>query len=327
MSSKENDHRYKVDGSDGVAAKKITALNDDCLSEIFRYLTFEDLCAVKGSHERFAWSVNRVFKLKYLDSCGTLDVHTVGANYNHCAQMIEFFSETITDVFFALRSTPEKNETRKYFTLLNLCSAMEHLTLQGYDLDYVLTDLPVIKIFENLSSLNINYCHVTEAPLKLILSACNPLKLISLKFTDQFNVSLRISDDLRAFIADRMFHLEHLEFGINECTSSLHENLSKLQNLQKLTTARIMCEEMAPIAPILRAMTNIDSLEVLEICDCSNIVPNENVVEAINKMSNVAFFVYSTRKEILEVEKMTKFKQMNYEYCFSFLEHKYIFNR
>lgn len=90
MSSKIN-RRHKLD--DGVAAKrprecspatKITELNDDCLLEIFDYLSFKDLYAVKASHHRFAWSVNRVCNRSFLtDNYRTKlgNVHEDSADY------------------------------------------------------------------------------------------------------------------------------------------------------------------------------------------------------------------------------------------------------
>lgn len=334
MSSKRNDRHYKVDASDGSAAKrprtrsqvtKITALNDDCLLEIFPYLSLGDLCAVKESHQRFSASADRIFKANYLNSAGDYHLHP-NKCYNLSARAIKLFGKTITRACVTSGILHEENIARKYFTLLNFCSAMEHLKLQQCNIEYISNVLHETTFFENLCSLSIKHVSGTQDHFKHVLNACNPLKLTSLEFSRFFRKYMRTSDDLLAFITDRMFNLEHFEFRLNECTKSFQENLSKLQNLRKLKIFRIVCDETTSIAPIICAMANIDSLEVLEITDFSDIIPNENVVEAINKIANVPIFTYESNRKIPADGKITNNYTYEYRHCDA-MKHKYIFNR
>lgn len=144
----------------------------------------------------------------------------------------------------------------------------------------------------------------TEANIKLILNACDPLKLTSLYI--RFIVSKQVSDDLLAFIADRMVHLENLQYIILKCTPLFHDNLSKLQNLQKLRNAEIVSSETIPIKPLINAFAKIGSLMDLHIVHSTHMSPGENIIKAINDLRSVRNFKYSTKENLHKIEKNTE---------------------
>lgn len=123
-----------MDATENVAAKrprtcsqstKITALNDDCLMEIYEHLALEELWSMKNSDQRFINTADRFFKNKFLERsdyfcfCGNLGIYT---DYDESERIVKLFGDVITKV----RIDVEKN-THRIFGLLNHCSAMEEL--------------------------------------------------------------------------------------------------------------------------------------------------------------------------------------------------------
>lgn len=312
MSSQKMVRRNEVDASESVAAKrpracsqatKITDLNDDCLLEIYPYLSLVDLWVMKKTDQRFIETVDRAFKNEYLERDGSFYYcsETVQSrSYDESEQIVEVFGDVITKVRMSL-----EKETHRIFALLNHCSAMEELNLFLCRFTHIPNDLN-IRRFENLRRLTIEGCSGSEANFKLIFNACDPLKLFHLSF-DTGNMS----DDILAFIADRMVHLEYFSFGVHKRSPSFHENVSKLQNLQKLKSVRMNCENVL-VTPLIDALANIESLQSLRIHDFSEIIPDENFVEAINNLSNVRTVEYTHNHPILTVGKITNFRLTKY---------------
>lgn len=163
-------------------------------------------------------------------------------------------------------------------------------------------------------------CPGTEANFKLILNACDPLKLLHLEFACT-------SADILAFIADRMVHLEDISFIIDGRTPLFLENVSKLQNLQKLKSAKINCMENVPAAPIIDALANIQSLKSLYFNDMSELLPDEITAGAINNLLYVDRFEYTSAYNTLPFDKITNFRLTNYSHTnFLFDMHSYTFN-
>lgn len=328
MSSKRK-QRCKIGVNDDIVAKiprtrsqvtEITALNDDCLLEVFRDFSLVDLCAVKGAHQRFAWSANHVFKRKFLHSINEY-FFSIPARY---APAVKYFADVVTQLILCPENSEHEEKTDKLFALLKYGSALESLAIASCNLDCIPNNLFENIRFENLKILHIDTSSGSESKLKIILNACNPLTLGYFIFRP--NSTIQISDDSLAFIADRMVNLKWLTIKLSKCTSLFRANLSKLQNLRKLAFVQVYCSEIVLIAPLINELAKIDSLENLTISNESDIILNEKIlIEAIENLSNVRHLVYLSDQKIPALEQLKNFKQITVD---SWKElHSYSFTR
>lgn len=118
------------------------------------------------------------------------------------------------------------------------------------------------KTLTNLEELCFEKCTSAEANYQVILNNCGPLKLKVLRFDSECT---GISDDILAFVSERMDKIVTFDVNVDDNTPLFVDNLSKLQNLKQLEVIRIHCIDV-PFASLLNSLANIGSLKNLHLC-------------------------------------------------------------
>lgn len=212
------------------------------------------------------------------------------ANYEKTALMFKHLGHVMRDVHFQFKGGPHASQ-RKYVALLKHCPALSGLAFDRIELnEQTFHDIP-LQVFKHISSLTMVMCQITDATLKTIFSACDPLKLKKIRYD-----SHRHSDCLLDFIVTRMLHLEILSFNCYIRPSQCMKNVLRFKNLEKLKSLSIEYDEFL-FSPLFIALENLDSLEELELVD---LTLDENTVKAINNLTSLRMCSLTTR-----------FKQMN----------------
>lgn len=255
---------------------KITSLNDDCLFEIFKYLSISDLAALKQSHRRLIHVVDE-FYTRY---CAHVNVN-YEVDYDDTANEIKHFGHLVRKISMDFDTIRSDEFECKYVALLKHCTALDALEFVDIHLkDCLMAAIP-IQIFGNLSSLKFVHYHCSVRKMKCILNACDPIKLKELFLIDSHLSN--VSDHLWGFIAKRMINLEALNFELNVRSTRYATNVMELQKLEKLKELSIECN-LQPISPILLVLGLVKSLEQLELFD---ILLAQNISDAINNLKNL----------------------------------------
>lgn len=284
---------------------EFTLLNDDCLRAIFANLTAIDLSAVKVLCDRFNYAADTVFEKNCLDkNANYLVLEKDG--YEGNARIMEQFGHLITAIDFSFVNT-DPNVQSKYLSLLKHCPTLHKLSADNVHFDY----LPLVSIeigaFKKLDQLVLNECKGTQANFQKILNVCDPLKLKRLYFLCSDRG--KFSDDILAFIADKMVNVEDLLILFNTITKSCAENFTKMKNLKKLKYFDIKTPPELPIGSLINALTQNELLEKLSVMTAT--IMDENIANAINKLpKNVLSCKLWLDSKVPKklMEKMTNFK-------------------
>lgn len=303
MSSKEFGRRSPCDHADAeespmkrprtISELNITSLNVNCLLQIFSYVSFEDLCALKSTCEGFSDVADYIHKRKYgnsLEIHSHVDGESIFNSFREFYTLqVKHFGHIITAVRF--ENACESFECLKYprnFTILQYCSALENLTIFGVNLRHSIRFIPA-KSLRNVISLDLDYCEGSANNYKFLLRACNPRKLTSLRITP------KIGGSTLASATKYLVNLESLKITLSETCGNLH--LQSLKNLKKLKILRIWCKEV-PILSALVALENNAQLDELMLIEKD---PNEDIAEAIKNLkmpsiTNPNYYSFKRRK-------------------------------
>lgn len=257
---------------------KITALNDDCLREMFSYLSAQDLAAVKLSSGRFVCMAEEMFEKKYFNANDKFEVQ---AEDDHCGNtaIMEEFGHLMPNVDLSLRNINCNNQI-KYLSLMRHCNVLRNLSISGVNFDEIPIDCIAVDTLKNLNKLNLVGCSGAGSMFKLILNRCNSSKLKALHvYGDEANVS----DQLLAHIAKRFPNLNDLFIYLTSTTSSAAANVLKMKNLKKLKSFAMETPPNFPIAALIDALARNELLQQLFLITSS--IMDGNVATAINRLS------------------------------------------
>lgn len=375
MSSKNINRKRKNDVIDLVRRVRthssdyglnIMWLDNKPLQKIFSYTSLADLGALRKSCKRFNHLAITVVKAKYWPQSEGSWYKFPKSNlkFEEIAQLMENFGDIFIDVVLTFAGAETKQETRNYFSLLKYCTSLRNLHIKNVNLNLLSINQIKYKTLTNLEQLCFGKCTSVEANYQIILNTCDPLKLKVLAFDSECT---GISDDMLAFVSERMDKIVTLDVNVDDNTQLFADNLSKLRNLKQLEFIRMQCIDVpfilllnsltnigsltylhlyynktnqnqcfndkiqlfaenvlqditklrqihveiqwnnAPIAPLINASAQIESLEKLYIV-CKKINQNKDIVKAINKLKNVQMFTLVTDTKIPDFMKVTTFK-------------------
>lgn len=287
---------------------KITALNDDCLREMFSYLSAKDLSAMKVSCGRFICMAEEMFEKKFINTKGKFKVRAEDDHGGNAA-IIEEFGHLMPNVDLSLR-TVNCNNQKKYFTQLKHCNALDGLSISGVNFDGIPIECIDVDTFKNLNKLNLVGCSGTGTAFKRILNCCDSS---SLKTLHVYGDEAVVSDQMLAHIAKRFPNLNDLFIYLTATTSSSAANVLKLQNMKYLKSFAMETPSNFPIAALIDALAGNKLLQQLFLITGS--ILDENVANAINRLStNVRCCALWLTEKVPDtlLSKITNFKCIKY---------------
>lgn len=257
---------------------EITSLNDDCLLEIFSYLSDMDLCAIKTSHQRFHRVADDTFKSKFIPPNNNWYEINGKRDFKEMGDILKNFGHMIIALMMAFDKKDKKCKC-KYIPLLKHCHSLRFLQFKHIDFDNLSINPMELKVLRNLYQLCVIQCTGAEKCFKDLLIACNPSKLSSLSLVCPARHA--ISDDSIAFIADRFVNIKVLFISLNKRTASLAENISKLKNLKNLAKLEINCNKVPLLLSTAIAINKHSSVPEMQL------VSKQKIPEkVIQKMTN-----------------------------------------
>lgn len=272
---------------------EITDLIDDCLIEIFSYLSLVDLAAVKKSCKRFNYAADECYRKLFLDD---RDFRTNGDdvyNYETTELILEQFGNVIGRVNMAFSENHKKCKC-KYLLLLKHCTAMSYLRLKGIDFSDLSIDPFQIEPLKNITELTFMWCSGTLNNFKRFLGACDPLKLKTFNF---YSHGDDVSNGLLSYVAEWMVNIGWLTISVDARIPSYAANMAKLKCLKKLKSLNILSgESPLPIDMIIDPLTELSPLEW--ICLENITIPNKITARAINNLLNVSHLKFLSESKI-----------------------------
>lgn len=205
---------------DDTEMSEIEKLNDDCLLEIFDYLSIPDLFEVQHCCSRF----NILAEATMLRKCAANTFHYIWKNRKH-ERILERYGAHMEDIVFE-SGTNQRVHLLRYNTptWLRECKSLKKLTIQNLPLIY---DAYSNDTYNRLESLTIDNCHGAEETFKSVIMACKNLKSIAVRkgtlrldwigaFEDLENISIRLVSPLDGFLicrfADELLRLTKLKY-------------------------------------------------------------------------------------------------------------------
>lgn len=275
---------------------KISALNDDCLLEVFTHLSVVDLCTMRESHQRFVQVADYFFSHKYL-KCGMSkknDTYTIGKEENNeeTALVLKHFAHLMLCI---------KTAERSCFSILNNCFAMRELWISDIDLNSVSTDLIEVKTLKQLVTLIMINCTGTLADFQHFLNACDPLKLEEI----YINAYANMPDDLLTFVASRIENLRIFFIDFNICHSQIVETFSNPNHFKRTESIHFQgCNDVMFIASLINALSKLNALKIFSFNDSIDLLPDCQVAEmqaiadAISSLKNLKYFMLFTKRKL-----------------------------
>lgn len=279
-------------------------LEDRALREIFSHVSVADLGALRNTCRRFSHLVHQVFSEKYwplsLGSCYTFPKSNL--KNEETAQLMEHFGDKFRSVVLRLTGQETKQEVRDYFSLLKYCTSMRELTIEKVDLNLLTIGQMRFGTFKTLTTLNLSTCSGAEANYLVILMACDPDKL------ERIGLGAGLSDDILAFVAERMHRVQNLIVNLEDKTSAFAENLAKLHNLKKLRSIQMKISfDDVPIASVIDTLSKIHSLDKLCLY-CNKTSQNEEIANAINNCERITDIILEMSTAMPNIESITRFR-------------------
>lgn len=297
-------------------------LDDKPMQDIFSHVSLADLGALRNTCRRFSYLVHEVFSEKYwpLSNGDSYTFPESNLEYEETAQLMKHFGDKFKSVTLNLTGQETKQEIRDYFSLLKHCTSKRELTIKKVDLNQLVIGQMRYETFKTLTKLKFSNCSGAEANYLVMLMACDPEKL---KYID---LGTGLSDDILAFVGEWMHSVQQLVVHLEDRTSEFVENLSKLQNLQRLSCIIMNIPfDDVPIASVINTLAENHSLVKLRLY-CNKTSQNEEVADAINNSEHqhIMDILLEMGTDMPNFESITRFKskhssmgQNKYEYSFN----------
>lgn len=293
--------KFKLDAAAVVEYPEniIPQLNDDCLMEIFSYLSLKDMCAIKECSMRFCalaesfvqkqWR-NKVFDFPDDDEEVPVLLPTFGGVISHLSitdsVFVQDFDENLSDA-------------------LTFCTSLKTLKLKFVDLSLI-----PLEILENIEDLELYKCSGNDSIQRQVIKACTKLK----------NLKLMTNPKECLLTAINEMNIESVSWEVFSATNNTFVNevkkLSKLKKLKKLyvhgyegyTFRGVSLSYRFPqVTETIKVLAKNRSLEELVI---SHFDPDKDFFKAFNKFVNLKRCVLSTYVEIPDANQAsaTNFK-------------------
>lgn len=230
----------------------MSALNDDCLLEIFGYLNISDLLSVSSVCKQFHSTGHRVLatKLRYIDLSTFSGMghyfkkpYAVGAMLSLFRQFGNFMNSLAFDIADFGKS-PRKT-SRILDTVASHCHSLQILALSDFEFSFHTTKFGSSKeLFQNLTELTLNNCIITDYDLGHLFEKCD--KLSTLSIYSKYTSNLYDVKFLEHLSVLKIVNLKELNIGLvskyptnNMLCGNLPEFIQKLGARNQLKTLRI----------------------------------------------------------------------------------------
>lgn len=261
---------------------KIFTLNDDCLLEIYSYLSVLDLCAVKDSCRRFNVLANlcvqnrwkgKAFDCRYPgDLC--LSERRSAIIRQHFGNCVEHAMIMKQESIYLVK----KCGAKKMWIQLKHYTALRKLTIFNANVNR----LPICHVkntLQILTSLSLEGCVGNESEFARIINSCKNLLYLRLNG--------RVSISLLASICHELSNLEIIDFGHQydeiQTAVTYSDSLAKLQNLRKLKSLTLCCCGSA-VASAIAPLAKKESMECVILFRARS---DKQLIRAFRKWAHV----------------------------------------
>lgn len=165
--------KFKIDENAAMVSpnKNVPQLNDDCLLEIFSYLSATDLCAVRDCSRRL-WglaetTVEKIWK-RVIHAAGVVDI---AAHIGEELSIVAKFGKLIPHLSINDKSVFFQEKADSLGTALEYCTSLKTLKLRAMDLSLI-----PLNILKNIEELELGGCTGGDRLHFKIIKACKMLK-------------------------------------------------------------------------------------------------------------------------------------------------------
>lgn len=243
-----------------IANCPIFILNDDCVREVFSYLSVIELCAVKDTCRRFNVLADTTVQTRFQKE-SEFEYAIDENNVKDFVSTMQHFGKFIEGRMVIKTETDFK--AKGMWLQLKHCTALKVLDLHGVNV----TGFPrptyrLKKVLRNLERLKLEKCAGGDMDFARIIDACENLQYLNVYFTTD-----GASDALIAHIA-RSSRIEDLFFGsLLSNSDTFADNVAKLQNLKQLRMLCLYCNNfrIAPGIEVLAANNPLIQLHLITV--------------------------------------------------------------
>lgn len=276
-----------------IANCPILKLNDDCVREIFSYLSVIDLCAIKDTCRRFTVMADCTIQKRYQKKSQfkyTLNRDTEKA-FAVTLQHFGHFHEGQV----VIEAEPNFNAKQMWLQLRH-CTALKKLDLVGVNVKGLpKPNYRLRKVLRNLVHLKFEKCAGDDLDFARIINACENLRFLSI-----FCTSNGATDALITHFAHQSSHIEDVFFGaMNSSIETLPENVAKLQHLNNLKTVVLFCTNKG-VASGIEALATNESITQLHLI---NVIADLDLARALAKFTNLRFCIVQPVNDVADVVK------------------------
>lgn len=263
-----------------IANCPILKLNDDCVREIFSFLSVVDLCAVKDTCRRFNVMADSTVQKRFQKKSElkyTLNRDT----QNGFAVTLQHFGQ-FHECHVVIEAEPNFNAAEMWPQLRH-CTAMKKLDLIGVNVrGFSKPKYRLKKMLRNLVHLRFEKCAGDDLDFARIINTCENLRCLNL-----FCTADGASDALITHIARQSSQIEDLFFGtMNSSSETFAENVAKLQHLQKLKMLVLFCTNKG-VASGIEALT-AKSIAQLHLID---VIADLDLARALGNFTDLRFCI------------------------------------
>lgn len=314
--------KFKIDENAAMVSpnKNVPQLNDDCLLEIFSYLSATDLCAVRDCSRRL-WglaetTVEKIWK-RVIHAAGVVDI---AAHIGEELSIVAKFGKLIPHLSINDKSVFFQEKADSLGTALEYCTSLKTLKLRAMDLSLI-----PLNILKNIEELELGGCTGGDRLHFKIIKACKMLKHLKMAMNPKERLVTAINE---------LSNIESVCWIVYSATNSTFVNevkfLSKLKKLKKLQVygytgytfrGYSLSYRFPQVSETIRVLAKNSSLEELDI---SYFDPDDHFFKALNKFANLKRCELSTYVEIPEaslaaatnfgIEKRNGENFLQYEY-------------
>lgn len=254
-------------------------LNDDCLREIFAYLSIIDLCATKDCCRRFSRLVEEAVRKRWRNQPKYIpfgDFSTPRAKLANCISWLEIVPGSYSDgtIFTAN---------------LKRFAALKALTLRLVDISFVSHELEVL---QNIEKLELIGCTNNVKDYDKMLKACKKLKHLTVRLAQGTSTALIES-------INRHVYIESVSWILDIHTGELSEDLGNLQQLEHLKRLIVFFRNFEYPPRIGNTFAAIDTmnLEKLEI-HLNYSIQHNYFLREFNKFTTLKWCELRTREKL-----------------------------
>lgn len=280
-----------------IANCPIFILNDDCLLEVFSYLSDVVLCAVKDTCRRFNALPDSVVQKRF-QKMSEFKYTLNRDNQKEFALTLQHFGKFIETPMII--ETEPNVEVKGMWSHLKHCTALKALELHSMNIEGIpCLNYRLKKIFRNLHDLKLIRCTGKDLDFARIINACENLRRLHV-----FCVQDGATDSLISHIARESSCIEDLYFGSFPSNSeTFSENVTKIRNLKKLHLFVLYCQNhrVASAIEALAAENRIAQIHLI------NVRADEELGRAFNTFTNLRFSTVevSTDSEVTDALKQS----------------------